>query len=46
MLISASKSQKGKAVYYAIQQVGVCGSGRVWRALHLSSQVTRAIQRI
>lgn len=40
------RPQKGKAVYYAVQQVGVCGSGRVWRGLHLSSQVTRAVQGI
>lgn len=31
-------------MYYAVQQVGVRGSGRVGRGLHLSSQVTRAVE--
>lgn len=33
-------------MYYAVQQVGVRGPGRVWRRLHLSSQVTRAVEGI
>lgn len=33
-------------MYYAVQQVGVCGPGRVWRGLHLSSQVAGAVQGI
>lgn len=44
--VSERRQQKAKLGYYAVQQVGVRGSGGVRRGLHLPSQVAGAVQGI